>query len=352
MPSFCLLSDPRTYRPCPTDMLKDAEFRTHWLAHFKKHFEFVMQLAVDVYGEEARERTEKCKADFIGIISELERTPDMYGELNLLVLDVVRQQKLLAWDLPDPFIHVKERENEAMLAHYGRVVAELDSHTQKRDALLMAVEGVFAGNIFDLGIMATAQRFSTGSVDFVKIRNEVAGNRPWLVDQFDTFAEKYLSGKGYKKAVLFVDNAGSDCVLGMIPLARLLALGQTRVILAANDLPALNDVTSPELGVLLERIGAIDPLLNRLVRDGMIQTINSGGIAPLLDLRHVSAELNEVAADADLVMLEGMGRALESNFDAMFKVDSVKFCMIKDQMIAQREGGKIYDTVFRFDGAH
>jgi type II pantothenate kinase len=349
MPAFRLLRDAKTYRPCPTDMLADEEFRAHWLAHFRNQFELVVRLAVDVYGPQAERRARQCQRDFVDVLEQIESKPDLFGELNLLTLDVLRQQKLTAWDLPDPFLHVKRRENQAMLALYPAVVAELDARARDREALLLAVEGVFAGNILDLGIMATAHRFSSGSVEFIKIRGEVAANRPWLVEHFDAFVEKMLGGNGYRKVVVFVDNAGSDCVLGVLPLARWMAGRGTEVVLAANDLPALNDVTHTEMMALLTEISKVDPVMARLTREGLVRSVNSGGIAPLIDLRHVSDELNRAVAGADLVMLEGMGRALESNFDAQFTTDSVKFCMIKDSMIAQREGGKIYDSVFRFD---
>lgn len=39
----------------------------------------------------------------------------------------------------------------------------------------------------------------------------------------------------------------------------------------------------------------------------------------------VSAELAAEAADADLVVLEGMGRAIETNLLAKFTVDSLKY---------------------------
>lgn len=349
MPAFRLLRDVKTYRPCPTDMLVDHEFRAHWLAHFRNHFELVVRLAIEVYGPQAEGRARQCQRDFVDVLEQIERKPDLFGDLNMLTFDLLRQQKLVAWDLPDPFVHVKQRENQAMLALYPGIVAELDAHTQDHEALLLAVEGVFAGNIFDLGIMATAKRFSSGSVDFIKVRGEVAANRPWLVDHFDAFVEKMLGGNGYKKVVVFVDNAGSDCVLGILPLARWLAKRGTQVLLAANDMPALNDVTHTEMLALLKEVSALDPVMARLTREGLVKAVNSGGVAPLIDLRHISDELNEAVAGVDLVMMEGMGRALESNFDAQFTTDSVKLCMIKDSMIAQREGGKIYDSVFRFD---
>jgi len=69
----------------------------------------------------------------------------------------------------------------------------------------------------------------------------------------------------------------------------------------------------------------------------------------LIDLRDISAVVNHQAAATDLLILEGMGRALESNFEASFKVDTIKLAMIKDESIAQRHGGKNFDTVCRFD---
>ena len=46
-----------------------------------------------------------------------------------------------------------------------------------------------------------------------------------------------------------------------------------------------------------------------------------------------------------------MGRALESNYEAKFKVDAIKLAMIKEQIVAERHGGKLFDTVCRFDRA-
>ena len=47
--------------------------------------------------------------------------------------------------------------------------------------------------------------------------------------------------------MILLDNSGADAVLGMIPLARELARRGAHVVLAANSLPALNDITDLEL---------------------------------------------------------------------------------------------------------
>ena len=40
-----------------------------------------------------------------------------------------------------------------------------------------------------------------------------------------------------------------------------------------------------------------------------------------------------------------------SNLFAKFTVDSLKLAMIKDDMVAKRRGGKIFDTICKFDPA-
>ena len=79
-----------------------------------------------------------------------------------------------------------------------------------------------------------------------------------------------------------------------------------------------------------------------------IRRVSSGTGEPLIDLGGVSPELNAAAEGADLVILEGMGRGVESNLDARFRCDAVNLAMIKDVMIAKRHGGKVYDIVCQY----
>jgi hypothetical protein len=52
--------------------------------------------------------------------------------------------------------------------------------------------------------------------------------------------------------------------------------------------------------------------------------------------------------DADLVWLHGMGRAIESNLYARFTCDAAWTGVLKDDEVATRMGGKLFDCVFRF----
>lgn len=354
MPAFVLLPHPESYYPCTQNMLADVEFRNFWLDHFSQHFDLIMELAVQVYGPQSGDRAKACKAALVKEMESLRQKPAKYGSLNLQVMGKVRQEILRAHNLPDPFLLNKQRENIAMLAVYPQIIAELDGPPQPRtelQTLRLLVEGVFAGNIFDMGATETAKLFAHGSPDFQKVRQSLDGKRPWLVDHFDAFADRLLSGDGYKKALFFMDNAGSDAVLGVLPLVRWLAARGTRVCLLANAAPALNDIIETELQDLLRQISAIDPVMNSLLQDQRITAGSSGGGTPLIDLTDVSAECNTMAAGADLVFLEGMGRGLESNFNTSLTTDVVKLCMVKEEIIARRHGGKVFDVVFRFDRA-
>ncbi len=351
MAIFNLLKNPETYQPCRQDMLVDTEFRTYWLQHFAQHFEIVAKLAVEHYGAHRTADVDSCKQELRRQLDITGQDPNRFGELNLLTLDMLRQTVLRAYNLPDPFKTLKTRENAAMLRLYPQIVAEADRIGDPAEALLLLVEGIFAGNIFDLGASSTSQLFSANSPDFTQIRRDLANKRPWLVDHFAAFSEQYLRRGTYRKAIFFLDNAGSDAVLGVFPFARFLAARGATVVLAANDQPALNDLTYEELGPLLREAAALDPTLRNQLERGQIVPLNSGGTAPLIDLREVSDACNAAAADADIVFLEGMGRGLESNFDAAFTCDAVKLCMIKEPIVAQRLGGKVFDVVFRYDPA-
>ncbi|KAK7292127.1 hypothetical protein RIF29_07841 [Crotalaria pallida] len=76
---------------------------------------------------------------------------------------------------------------------------------------------------------------------------------------------------------------------------------------------------------------------------------NSGNDLPVIDLTRVSQKLAYLAIDADLVILEGAGRGIETYLYAQFKYDSLKIGMVKHLEVAQFLGGRLYDCVFKYD---
>ncbi|MDQ3439129.1 MAG: ARMT1-like domain-containing protein, partial [Planctomycetota bacterium] len=289
---------------------------------------------------------EACAVEFDAAFDLLVAREACDERLTILALDARRDALLQKHGFQDAFIDLKARENEKMLPLLPQVCRQIDALSGS-EQLRAVIEGVFAGNIFDMGAEATAKQFlGDDAPDFFSTRSKLP-KRPWLIDDFDALEQRLLHAIPHRKAVFFIDNAGSDFLLGALPMIRWLAQRGTRVILTANERPTLNDMTIYDVNAWWPRIVEVEPSL----RDLPIDRVSSGTGEPLIDLLGVSQELNRAAADADLVILEGMGRGVESNLDAQFGCDGLILAMLKDAKVAGRIGGKLYDVVCQFKRA-
>jgi type II pantothenate kinase len=351
MTHFCLLADANAYHASDPDLFQDQQLRQYWLKLFEDHFATVLESARGAYGRNFGRQIEQARKQFLSSLEPLRQGSAVTdGRLGVIELCRLREKALRDNALHDPFRHIKARENRSAIELYPGVIEDLQSlPTQQRWEHL--VRGVFAGNIFDLGSPATLG-YAQQKVDFHQVLDQVKP-RPWLIDDFDRLAEALpTSGAApapWAKAVVFIDNAGSDLVLGVMPLARQLAAHGVHVVLAANELPSLNDITADETVAVLEQLVVEDSELASYVEGGLFEVVSTGNDLPLLDLSGVSDELNAAAADADLVVLEGMGRTVESNLQTQFKVDAVQLCLLKDPTVAARVNGQVYDCVCKFD---
>ncbi len=345
---FVKLKDPSTYVACSTNLCVDHEGRLYWVEFFIRHIRTIVKLGIDaaiVRNEpldEVTRRGDALLAEFDAFFSDVAAHPEKHGRVTILMLDIWRDALLRKHGFVDAFFDLKNRENDKMLPLLPTVCAELDA-LSGAEQIKAVIEGVFAGNIFDMGAEATAKAFVHGSPDFFTTRATLSP-RPWLFDDFDAFVERLLNGPVHRKAIFFIDNAGSDFMLGAIPMIRWLAKRGTHVVITANERPTLNDMTIHDVNAWWPRILATEPSLASLP----ITRVTSGTGEPLIDLLGVSAELNAASADADLVIIEGMGRGVESNLDAQFSCDAVNLAMIKDTLVAKRHSGKVFDCVCRF----
>lgn len=351
-----LLADPTSYRACLWDLREPGEQRDYWLDLFRRHFPSLLDEArreAAGRGEDAADVERRCVAAAAEFAAHLDwaaseaamRGPD---RLDVLTICWARERALRNHAFADPYRLAKAEQNAAMLPLLPGVLAELDAmpERQRHEAI---VRGIFAGNIYDQGATETNAMFAGGkSVDFHDVRLKLKP-RPWLCDDLDAWLDR-MKGNPHRRAVVFVDNAGPDIVLGMLPFCRELARRGTRVVMAANSAPSLNDVTAGEVDVLLDQAARLDPLLRGACDDGRLMVLPSGNWAPLIDLTMVSASLvADLAEDPpDLVVLEGMGRGIESNFDAEFSCESINVAMVKDRGVAMGIGGELYDLVFRY----
>ena len=53
----------------------------------------------------------------------------------------------------------------------------------------------------------------------------------------------------------------------------------------------------------------------------------------------------------DLIVLEGMGRAIHTNYNASFNCEALKIAVLKNKWLATRLGGKMFDVIFKYERA-
>ncbi|MGE5611255.1 MAG: ARMT1-like domain-containing protein [Bacillota bacterium] len=347
MSPFCKLADPGSYSPCRLDLAAHAEARAYWLVFFKKQISTLAAAGIEsavARGESlaaAQSHAEQFRQAYTSHLDAFAAHPEDYGRVTILTCDAWRDASLRNAGFADAFAELKERENAAMLPLLPKVCRQLDS-LRGEEQVIAAVEGVFAGNIFDMGVEATAKAFKDTSPDFFQIRSRLTP-RPWLIDDFDSLLKRLLA-KPHRKAVYFIDNAGSDFLLGALPMMRWMAMRGTHIVLAANEVPTLNDMTIHDVRQWWGRIVEMEPSFATLP----FEPVSTGTADPLIDLANVSDELNNASADADFVILEGMGRAVASNIDVKFACDGLNIAMIKDAWTANQWGGRQFDLVCRF----
>ncbi|CAK8566770.1 unnamed protein product [Lathyrus sativus] len=371
---FPLLADPKLYEPNTIDLADPSELE-YWLTILSEHLPDLVDKAVASEGgtDDAKRRGDAFARAFSAHLARLMEEPSAYGKLGLANLLEMREECLREFQFVDAYRSIKQRENEASLAVLPDLFVELDSMDEET-RLLTLIEGVLAANIFDWGSRACVDLYHKGTIIEIYRMSRNKMRRPWRVDDFDVFKERMLGSGGKKKAphrraLLFVDNSGADIVLGMLPLARELLRRGTEVVLVANSLPALNDVTAMELPDIVAEAAKHCDILRRaaeaggLLVDAMINTdsskensssvplmvVENGCGSPCIDLRQVSSELAAAAKDADLIILEGMGRSLHTNLYAEFKCDALKLAMVKNQRLAEKLiKGNIYDCICKY----
>lgn len=301
----------------------------------------------DTMVADAPAKAEKFAQRYSEILEDFKRDPESHGgPPDCIQLCRIRELILRELGFRDIFKKVKDEENAKAISLFGDVVRLNDAIEDEGKRLENLVRGIFAGNIFDLGSAQLAEVFSKDGMSFLASCQNLVP-RPWVIDDFDAFKLKW-SKKPWKKVVIFVDNSGADIILGILPFTRELIRHGAQVVLAANDLPSINDVTYPELVEIISKLKDENGQLMGVDTSNLL-IANSGNDLPVIDLTGVSQELAYLASDADLVILEGMGRGIETNLYAQFKCDSLKIGMVKHPEVAQFLGGRLYDCVFKYN---
>jgi uncharacterized protein with ATP-grasp and redox domains len=342
------LKHAETYRACAWDLKKDPQGRRYWVKLFCDHFELLAAAICEEYPETPPSKLASFQSDYLAAMQALDTEADRFERIDVLAMDELRTGLLDRYGFHDPYRGIKARENDLALALFPGLLDELDACPADAVMERLAV-GLMAGNIFDLGTREAAE-WHGGCSGFHELR-AAQPPRPWFIDDLEAWRQRWTDGPAYQHVALFVDNAGSDICLGCLPLARWMLQKGSRVTLLANSGPTLNDVTAPETARLLEDIRGADNSIGEALSTGRLSVVGSGNRAPLLDLTQLADACVDAVADADLVILHGMGRAVESNFEATFSCDSLRIAVLKDPAVARWVGGQLFDCVFRFETA-
>lgn len=56
-----------------------------------------------------------------------------------------------------------------------------------------------------------------------------------------------------------------------------------------------------------------------------------------------------VEMKTDLIVLEGMGRAIHTNLYAQFKCDTLKLAIVKNEWLARSLGGSLFSVLCKYE---
>ncbi|CAH2068787.1 unnamed protein product, partial [Iphiclides podalirius] len=310
-----ILYEPDKYSPDTLDLLIDEEAREYWLNTCEKLVEKYVNFALANTDDPTVEiRALKFKTCYVEALKELRVNPVAHGQLTIRLLLDVNETCLRSQGFFDLWKQQKKYENDAALASLSSRLAEIDALPNDRQKWTEICRGVLAGNMFDWGAQAVTDILDCGLYDALqKIQN-----RPWLYDGLDKWLDK-LEKTVHHCAAVFVDNSGVDIVL--------------------------------ELEEVLQHASLICPVLSAALATGDLVVRSSGQRGPCLDLRTISVGLctEMKVRGVDLIILEGMGRALHTNFNARLSVDSLKLAVVKNAWLAQRLGGPLFSVIFIYE---
>lgn len=345
MPILPLLKDPHNYQP--DSWLLDAAHHIQWYVESVTNV-VEAQIAEHLrqHGPQYQNKIKILRAELQEFLADTQalsaHAPTSTYQSDLQVLELLR-----AHGLNDPYRQLKLHENQTAAALYPARVAELDQLSGQPLALQL-IQGTLAGNRFDMGCTAGINDYQKQGAHFHQAISALPP-RPWHIDEFDAFLPFFNSlANQPRKILFFVDNAGADFVLGCLPFIRALAQQGCTVVVACNGIPALNDITLSEAQQLADQLAQNDPTLANFLNQNRITFIESGGRSLLIDFSTVSFACAKHATDTDFLIIEGMGRSVESNFHANFTCPTLRVCLLKDQFLAARVNAQLFDAICRF----
>ncbi|XP_014674208.1 PREDICTED: pantothenate kinase 4-like [Priapulus caudatus] len=346
-----LLLSTETYSADTWDLAKDAEARDYWISCFERSVNEVAERAAQSQNDQssAGERADKFKSKYLQKLSDLREQPFTFGSLTVRTLLDTRQQYLDEFQFSDPYLQQRIKDDEEVLQFLPSHLASIDAE-EWPERQRIVVQGLLAGT----SRRADAREHSCRLTNNASVEETISllRGRRWLLDDLDAWIAR-LEGEPHRCAVIFVDSSGFDIIMGIFPFARELLRRGTDVILCTNSKPVMNEVTYSELFILAHNIAAMCDVIGGALAAGRLVVMESGQHSPCLDLSRIDERLVAAMAlrGADLVLLEGVSKAVHTNHDARFRCDAIKVAIVDDAWLAGRLGGAAPRTVFSYEPA-
>ena len=315
--SLEILINKDSYKPGLWDLRKDDRAVEHWMEVFTENTEFICSL-IDKDLKKPKKAVLYWE-EMLKIISRIENRE------FITVHDVTinRENILNAINITDPFIRLKSIQNNEAFKFLPDFIKYID-RINKKDALALSISAVLEGNLFDLGSSTTTKMWINGNLKF---------NTPDLDVNIYSVCDKIFEKK--RTATILVDNTGFDYVVGCISLIYQLLKLDWKIIVAANEKPALNDITVNEALMMNNKINKIICSWNELIEDEKLSFISSGVKTPGIDMRKISESLNSAVNSSTLLIIIGQGRAIETTLNAIVDKDVLRIAKVKDSMVSE-----------------
>lgn len=362
MHSCCtLLLDESTYQPDTLDLNTDAKAADYWFPCFRDLVKKFANQAANSQSDDvtAAQRAAQFESAYLHQLYEYQNNiASSSGKVVLGTSELLKlnETMLRRFGFPDPWLKQKQLENASAKARLKQRLEEIDAIEDADARWTELVRGVLAGNMFDWGAQAIASILEKDSNFGLHAALDRIEQRPWLMDNLDTWLQRMNANPeqqaAHKCAAVFVDNSGVDVVLGVLPFIRELLRRGTKVLLCANSEPSLNDVTSRELSSLLDDCACQCSILDSAWRTGRLLVYANGQGGPCLDMRTLPRELCDAIAtnETDLLVIEGMGRAVHTNLHARFNCETLKLAVIKNLWLAKYLGGdKMFAVICKYE---
>lgn len=345
---FSALLNRYEYVPGLWDLTVDEGARSYWLPALKRNSRHMLDTFMQTAPQEMRERSDEAHDRFCRLLDDFERDLDPRGPRTVNELVRLRQEIFTECEIPDPYRDLKRADNEWALSVLRKRPDTVPHDVSREERLRWIVSLVLAGNLLDMGSAEARRLHEDASVSVFERAEEVA-RRTWFRDQLKELDAALGSGpRGDGSAVICIDNAGAEIVLGVTTLVRHLASLGYSCTIAANEVPALNDMTAVETKRLLDAIASVEPKVRGLMDTGRLRVISSGSVTSGLNMLKVSEEFDRASSGCELLIILGQGRAVETNWSTDLSIPWARVATVKDRYVARAVGCEVFDPLLTF----